>query len=604
MGIGQRPRGAHFATPDRPASGASFTPSQPGRPDETSVFLAAAARQLRASSPSDGSSARIAADTPPVREHEVTGNAEQRAEKSSNMVSVLIIISRITGFFRTSAQAWALGAVGLASTYTVAINMPNMLYELVMGGMLITSFLPVYLSVKRNLGKDGAADYASNLLSLVLILMAAVTAVSFLCAGPIIWTQSAGASEGFDFDLSVWFFRWFVCEIILYALSSIVSGVLNAERDYFWSNAAPILNNLITISSFLIYGYLVEQHGVAWHDAVIVLAIGNPLGVAVQVFSQIPALRRHGVRLRLRINLHDPALRDTLSIGLPTLVVTFASFPTTAVMSSCALSVTPAGASISYYARVWYVLPYSVFAIPISVTMFTELSSCHVKGDMRSFVGCVTAGMRKLFFTLIPFAMYLIVFAPCLIAIFTTGKFTADAAAQTSGYLQALALALPFYGLSSYLQKVCSSMLRMRFYALSTCIAAVVQIAICLALTPSFGLYVVPVSSAFFYGAIDVVTLVRIRSELGSLGMRGVLASSMRALVLGGAGALAGWLILQGLALAIGPASGVLRGVLYAAVAGIPAVIITFGTASALGISDAPFFDAIFGRLFHRKAKA
>ena len=537
-------------------------------------------------------------------ELEETRDVEERAQKSSNMVSILVIISRITGFFRTSAQAWALGAVGLASTYTVAINMPNMLYELVMGGMLITSFLPVYLSVKKRLGREGAGAYVSNLLSLVLILMTALTVVSFLCAAPIIWTQSAGASEGFDFDLSVWFFRWFVCEIILYALSSIVSGVLNAERDYFWSNAAPILNNLITISSFLLYGYLVEARGVPWHDAVIVLAIGNPLGVAAQVLSQVPALKRHGVKLRLRVDLHDPALRDTLSIGLPTLVVMFASFPTTAVMSSCALSVTAAGASISYYARVWYVLPYSVFAIPISVTMFTELSACHVKGDMRSFAACVTSGTRKLFFTLIPFAMFLIVFAPCLIAVFASGKFTSEAVGQTAGYLQALALALPLYGLSSYLQKVCSALLRMKFYALSTCIAAAVQIAICLALTPSFGLYVVPISSTFFYGAIDLVTFIRLRSELGPLGLRSVAASIARACALGAAGAGVGWLILAGLTSFAGPCEGVIRGVLYAVAGGVPAVLVTFGGASLLGIHDAPFFDALFKRLLPRRGEA
>jgi putative peptidoglycan lipid II flippase len=96
-----------------------------------------------------------------------------------------------------------------------------------------------------------------------------------------------------------------------------------------------------------------------------VLAVGNPLGVAIQVVCQLPSLRRLGVTLRPRIDLHDPALRDTLSIGLPTLVATLASVPTTAVMSSCALSVTEAGASVAYYARIWYMLPYSIFAIPI-----------------------------------------------------------------------------------------------------------------------------------------------------------------------------------------------------------------------------------------------
>lgn len=537
------------------------------------------------------------------RERTEEDAAMERANKSSNLVSVLVIISRVTGFFRTTVQAWALGAAGLASAYTIANQMPNYLYEIVVGGMLVTSFLPVYLSVKKKLGNEGSSEYASNLLSIVVLLMLGLTVLSFIFAGPIIWTQSAGASDGFDFDLAVWFFRWFCCSTVLYALSSLFSGVLNAERDYLWSNLAPVFNNILTIGMFLLYGYLVNYRGVPQDDAIIILAVGTPFAIFVQVACQVPALKRYGIHLTPRLDFHDPALRDTLSIGVPTLVAVFASAPTAAVTSSCALACTPSGASISYYARVWYVLPYSIFAIPISVTMFTELSTSFLKDDLSKFKEYLTDGMRKLFFTLIPCTMLLIVFAPTLIAVFTSGRFTSEDAALTAGYLRALSLALPFYALSTYLQKVCSAMMSMKLFALASVVGSVIQIVICIALTPVWGLYVVPVSSAIFYGSIDLVTIVRIRSVLGNIGMRSVVVSCIRALVFGALGSLVGWLILEGLTLALGPCSGMVRGVLYAAVAGVPALVATYGTASALGVSEAPFFDAIFSKILRRIRK-
>lgn len=522
--------------------------------------------------------------------------SDDSVSRSSNLITVLVLISRITGFFRTSAQAWALGAYGLSSAYTVANNLPNLLYELVVGGMLITSFLPVYIRVRERLGREGADEYASNLLSIVLVLMGAATIASLVFAVPIVWTQSAGATEGFDSDLAVWFFRWFAIEIVLYALSSIVSGVLNANRDYFASNAAPIFNNVIVIASFVLYVVLLDR-GMPWQQAAVALAVGNPLGVLVQVLVQLPAIRRVGIRLRPHIDLHDPALRDTLTIGLPTLVITAISTPTAAVTSSCALSVTPAGASIAYYARVWYVLPFSIFAIPISVTMFTELSNSYQAGDMPSFRAQLPLGMRRIFFTLIPFALYLIVFAPCLVAVLASGRFEGEALVQTEHYLQALALALPFYGLMSYVQKACSAMMRMNFFMVATCVATVLQIVACIWLTHIWGLYVVPLSSVLFYGVIDAVTLMRIRTELGSIGLGGVIVSSLRGLVLGGAGAAVGWFVLSQLVAHLGPCAGVMRGALYAALGGIPAVLVTFGGAYVLGMSDAPFFDALFQRL-------
>ena len=527
------------------------------------------------------------------REHD---DVEARAERSGNAVSVLVIVSRITGFLRTSVQAWAIGAAGLASAYTVANNLPNTLYELVMGGMLITAFLPVYLKVKERCGREGANAYTSNLLSLVLIVMGVLTVLCFVFAVPIVWTQSAGASEGFDSDLAVWFFRWFMCEIVLYALSSIISGVLNAERDYLWSNAAPIFNNLIVIASFVIYSYLVAA-GVPWRTAAISLAIGNPLGVAVQVAVQLPALRRYGVRVSLKVDLHDPALRDTFRIGIPTLVATIASTPTSAVMSSCALSVTEAGASIAYYARVWYVLPYSIFAIPISVTMFTELSQSHMAGDLGRFREYLESGIRKIFFTLIPMTMFLIVFAPSLVAVFTSGSFTEEAAEMTVGYLRALSLALPFYGLMTYLQKTCSAMMQMWLYAVATCVASAVQVVVCIVGTPIGGLYVVPLTSVLFYGTIDVVTLVYIRRKLGHVGLRAILGTCLRAALLGLAGALVGWAVLEWLTAAFGACSGMLEGFLYTIAGGVPAVLVTFGGAYLLGVCESPFFEAIFARV-------
>ena len=120
-------------------------------------------------------------------------NREQQLGKSAALISVLVIISRITGFIRTWAQAYALGATVIASCYSVANNLPNQLYELVIGGMLVTAFLPVYLSVKKKSGIHHASEYASNLTSLVVILMAAVTVIGFIFAGQVVYTQSFSA---------------------------------------------------------------------------------------------------------------------------------------------------------------------------------------------------------------------------------------------------------------------------------------------------------------------------------------------------------------------------------------------------------------------------
>ncbi len=533
----------------------------------------------------------------PIPGQESEEEVEELVSRKANGASLLVIISRITGFGRTMAQANALSGalMSVASCYTVASNLPNMLYELVMGGMLITSFLPVYLSVRGKLGRTGAAAYASNLLSLVLIVMGVLSVACLIFAAPIVWTQSAGADAAFDFELAVWFFRFFAFEVILYGMSSVISGVLNAERDYWWSTAAPIVNNVITIASFSLYAFLVKGGVVGWREGLIILAVGNPLGVAAQVFIQLPALRRHGVRLRFRVDLHDPAIKETLTIGLPTLIIMLSSFPTNAVQSSCALQVTANGAAISYYARVWYVLPYSILVIPITTALFTELSNYRVAERMDAYRRTVASGIRKVGFTTIPCMLLLMTFAPYLVAVL--GGLDAEDAMLTATYLQVQSLALPFYGVSTYLQKVCSSLMRMKIYMVASVVAAVIQVAFCIVLTPIYGLYVVPLSSTFLFIAVDVISLISIRREIGAFGLRSIVAPCLRAFGFGILGSVVGWVVLHALTFVLGEPSGTLMGILFVAVAGIPAIVASFGVAYMMGVSESPFFDGIFRRI-------
>ncbi len=606
----ERPRGAHFASSQDQAQSVGardFRASQAvrvGSPDDTTIYLLAAqSRDLRSSVATRTAQYRGAVVDAPLSEDDSEPSAET-VGKSAALMSALVIFNRITGFFRTWAQAYSLGATLTASAFTVANGLPNALYELVMGGMLVTAFLPVYVSAKKRAGRAGAIAYASNLLSLVTIFMAALAILSFIFAGEIIWTQSFSASAEFDRDLSIYFFRFFAISIVLYALSSVISSVLNAERDYFWSTAAPVMNNVVTTTSFLLYGFLADAG--QQQLAILVLAVGSPLGVFSQVAMQIPALRRHGVRLRPRVDLHDPCIRETLSIGVPTLVVTFVSFATTSVQSSCSLSVNPNGASIIYYARIWYMLPYSVFAIPITTAMFTELSSYVASGKMRRFVEGLTHGSGQILFLLIPFAFYLIVFSPCLARILGGGRMSAEDVHTLAVYIGWLSVSLPGYGLCTYLQKACSSLRRMKLFAIAECIAGAVQIAICLIFTPRFGFNVVGFSSTFFFASVDLVTLLFLRRELGGLGIGSMVRSSIRATLLGAAGAALGFAILTGLQLLFTPLSeeGMITAFMYAVIGGIPAVLLTFGVAIVRGMPEVAFLSSMFGRLLPKRAAA
>ncbi len=589
-----RTRGV-LEAPERPSAGPSAAVRADRAPSARELEEREAAEPLLAD---DGIEDPMEADGVLVEPEAALTEAEldQSVGRSAAMMSVLVVISRVTGFLRTSSQAWALGATMLASCYTVANNLPNQLYELVMGGMLVTAFLPVYMSVKRKLGTEGASAYASNLVSLVVLAMGALAILGFIFAAQVVWTQSFGATADFDHDLATWFFRFFTISIVLYGLSSVFSGVLNAERDYFWSTAAPIANNIIICLVFFAYGIIAPHNPQA---ALLVLALGNPLGILTQVILQVPSLKRHGIRFRPYFNVHDPAIKETLSIGLPSLIVTFTSFVTVSVMQSSALSVTASGAAINYYSRLWYTLPYAVLAIPVTTAMFTELSDAMSANNLPLFVRGIWQGSSRILFFLVPFMLYLVVFAPCLVALLGSGSFTAEESAMNVEFLRWLSLALPFYGLATYLQKICSAWRHMLLFAAANVVASVVQLVICLWGTPVFGLPTVPVSSVIFFILVDGVTYLQLRRGLGPIGMSAILKSGLRSLALGGVGAALGWGILFVLTSVLGPAASLLQAAAYCVVAGVPALVGTFGLALLAKVPEASFISGLLNRVRH-----
>ena len=253
--------------------------------------------------------------------------------RSAGLMTILTIVSRVTGFIRTWAMAAAIGMSLLSSSYQVANNLPNMLYELVMGGMLVTAFLPVYMGVRREQGREASNEYVGNLLGILLLVLGGISLLGTVFAPGFIWTQSFLSGDGGSMDTAAFMFRFFAIQILFYGLGSVFSGVLNAHRDYFWSTFAPVLNNVIVIASFMGFAPVSAQFGE--RAGIILIAAGTTLGVFVQMACQIPALGKHGVHPHIHIDFKDPALRQTIALGIPTLLATVCMFVSTSITNAC-----------------------------------------------------------------------------------------------------------------------------------------------------------------------------------------------------------------------------------------------------------------------------
>ena len=451
----------------------------------------------------------------------------KQVAKSTAMMSGITLLSRITGFIRTWAMAFALGHTVLSAAFSLANNLPNMIYELVAGGVLSAAFLPIYLQIRNQKGDKHAQLYASNLLSLTVVFLGVVALIASFFAPQVMLTQSmfSSASDA-TVQQATWFFRFFSFEIIFYGMSAVFGGLLNAHRQYFWPAVSSIFMNIVAIASFFAYPFLCNNSETL---ANVVLAVGTLLSILIMAAVQLPALIKAGFKFRFYINLKGEGIRSTFHLALPAILCTAINLVSMSFMNSCALHVADTGPASISYAWLWYQLPYGVLSVALSTALFTEMSECSARKDWGEFKKQLNFGLRTTCLLIIPMAAMLFVCAPQLIGLYSAGKFSTESIIPIAQLLRGWAFTLPLYAAYMFLYRAFSAIKDLKTVALCNFILTFGQVAIYLLCTGvinenmSFGLVGIPIADTCFYACMLVVLLIVLYKRLGSLQIKALL---------------------------------------------------------------------------------
>lgn len=531
----------------------------------------------------------------PTAEDSLDGGTNTQVARSTATISAATLLSRITGFFRTWACAFALGNTLLTSAYQIANSVPNMLYELAAGGILSTAFLPIYLSQRKSSGQEGANRYASNLLNICLVFLGVIALLATIFAPQVIFTQTF-VTGGEDAEMATFFFRFFAIQIIFYGASAIVSGILNANKHFLWPALGPVFNNIIVIVTF--FGFVpISQVNPGF--AKVWLAVGTSLGVALQALIQIPALRRSGFKFVHGIRLHGYGLGETAKLAVPAIIFTAVNLICVSVRNAFSLGVSANGPSTLSYAWLWYQLPYGVLAVALSTAMFTEMSTSAAKHDLVAFKDNVRSGLRGTFFLIIPMAAMLLVLSSMLVTLYHAGRFTAEDIDMVAQVLRWWAICLPFYAGYMYLYFAFSARKDLMTVTKVNLCASVLQIALYALLTlgigswSGLGLIGIPIADLCFFSLMFVLLYVVLKKRIGNFtdgDLHGLVLKVLLASAAGGAVAFGiNWLM--------GSTTGIFMALLHIFVAGGAGLVVAYGICAAFHIDEMRILKGIVKKL-------
>src|SRR4051794_9944406 len=230
-------------------------------------------------------------------------------------MSVATLASRGVGFVKVWVIAAVLGATYLGNTYQASSSVSNILFELIAAGALSAVLVPTFVDHFRA-GDDREAErLASGVLGMALAIMAVVSVVGVVFAVPIARILSSSAPnaqvESRQVALSAFFLRFFVPQVLLYAIGTVATAVLFAKRRFVIVAVAPIANAIVLVATMAIFH---AMHGPnpsldLTTPEKLVLAIGGTLGVVGFVAGPPIALLRSGFRLRAKLGAGGRELR-------------------------------------------------------------------------------------------------------------------------------------------------------------------------------------------------------------------------------------------------------------------------------------------------------
>jgi putative peptidoglycan lipid II flippase len=362
------------------------------------------------------------------------------------VIAVITVVSRVVGLGRWLAFSGSVGTTCTGTAYMTANLLPNVLFEVVAGGALAASVVPLLAAPLVRRDRAEVDRTASALLTWAVVTLLPLSLLLGVLARPIVGLfpieQQGAAGCSWTTDAAARMLVVFAPQVVLYGIGIVLAGVLQAHRRFAAPAAAPLLSSVVVIASYLVFGSMVDSvsrasDGMPPRRAELVLSVGTTLGVVALSLPLLVPIARCGVRLRPTLSFPPGVARRARGLavaGLAGLVAQQAI-----VLLTLRLSNAHGGTgaiTVYQYVQAVYLLPYAVLAVPLAVAAFPTLSERAAAADPLGYASTLARSTRAVLVAASIGVCVLIAVAPAVGAFFMA----IDAGQGASGSLALSAL--------------------------------------------------------------------------------------------------------------------------------------------------------------------
>ena len=356
--------------------------------------------------------------------------------KSSFIVMVINMLSRILGLVREMIIGSVFGASGMTDAYVSATKIPNFFTTLFGEGSLGTVFIPIYNRGLEEKGKEKTDEFVFSILNLIIAFTSTMSVIMILFSKQIL-KITTGFADPERFEAANGLLKIVAFYFLFIALSGVVSSLLNNYKKFAVAASMGIVFNLVIIVGTLLLKNKMGIYG---------LGVAYLLSGVFQLLMMLPQFFQIIKTYKFVLNLKDPYVKEMFVLMVPTLIGIF-GYQINEIVDNRFATMLPAGtASALNYASRLYLLPIGVFAISLSVVIFPTLSRAVVKNKRKKVRKVVQEGLAMLAFLIVPSSVILFGYAREIVTlVYKRGHFSNKAVTLTSETLQFYALGLLFF---------------------------------------------------------------------------------------------------------------------------------------------------------------
>ncbi|MCW2941486.1 MAG: integral rane protein MviN [Actinomycetia bacterium] len=327
--------------------------------------------------------------------------------RSGAVMAVGTIASRLTGFLRTAMLAVAFGTHALGDVYNTANTVPNIVYDLLLGGILTSVIVPLIVRARER-DRAYGEQYEQRLFSIAVIFLAALTVIAVLLA-PVLIDIYGHSYTGAKRDLAILFAEFFLPQIFFYGIGAFAGAILNTRNRFAAPMWAPVLNNVVVIAIAGVF--LGIATGTTTPDNItstekLLLALGTTGGIVLQTLALWPSLRAVGFRWRPRFDFRTGELSGIGRMAGWTLVYVIATqigFAVTTALANAAGGRAPGHGFTAYFtAYQLFQLPYAIVAVSVITALLPRMSQHASEGAGDLVKDDFSSGLRLSSVIMIP----------------------------------------------------------------------------------------------------------------------------------------------------------------------------------------------------------